>query len=153
MNNSDVAVNWALRKQAQGSHFYSDGEKLWSYGTCIGQHLDDGTIIVSNSRYSNSTSKHQNYMWSALNRAGLNRKVIVNPSVYLGRFIKDLRVFDGDSYMTHEYIKEQIEKYRRARKPETMERYICNARNKLEDMYAFAQRFNIPYNPPNFFNT
>lgn len=43
-----------------------DGSKLFSYNTCIAQKLSNGAIIVNNTKYSRTTSKHQSYLRRAI---------------------------------------------------------------------------------------
>lgn len=43
-----------------------DGKRLFSYGTCIGECLSDGSFILNATKYSTTTSKHQTYLKRAL---------------------------------------------------------------------------------------
>lgn len=75
--NSDVAHAWAhnLSKCYQGSNLSHSHGKLMSYSTCIGQRLEIGkhiVFILNRCRYSNSTSKHQCEMYSAIPRNDSN---------------------------------------------------------------------------------
>uniref|UniRef100_A0A6H1ZFN5 DUF8033 domain-containing protein n=1 Tax=viral metagenome TaxID=1070528 RepID=A0A6H1ZFN5_9ZZZZ len=46
-------------KAGKGSAMWSNGEKLYSYGTVILQRLDDGSVVGNITKYSMTTSKHQ----------------------------------------------------------------------------------------------
>ena len=61
MNNQSVIRAFACGKPAKSSNgnLKSLGNKLVSYYTTIAQRLDDGTIVLNNTKYSVSTSKIQ----------------------------------------------------------------------------------------------
>lgn len=70
-NNSEVAHAWAHNHDRAhfGSHLSHHDGYLMSYGTCIGQRLEinDKVIYITDyNSYSNSTSKHQAEMRSAI---------------------------------------------------------------------------------------
>ena len=46
-------------KKAKGSSVESTGNKLYSYATVILQRLPSGEVIGNDTKYSNTTSKHQ----------------------------------------------------------------------------------------------
>lgn len=48
-------------KGQNGSLRISDG-RLYSYNTCIGEYLDNNTILVNVTKYSKTTSMHQNLL-------------------------------------------------------------------------------------------
>lgn len=47
-----------------------DGDRLFSYATCIAQRVKDG-IVVNGTKYSVTTSKHQSYLRNAISRSGV----------------------------------------------------------------------------------
>lgn len=47
------------KKSASSNSVTSTGDKLFSYGTVIGQRLPDGKIVGNKTKYSVTTSKHQ----------------------------------------------------------------------------------------------
>jgi hypothetical protein len=61
MNNKEIAHLWAnqSRKQASGSHFYFQGDTIYSYGSHfpIARHYK-GVVLFTNDSYSNSTARH-----------------------------------------------------------------------------------------------
>ncbi len=159
VNNRDVAIAWAMGQEAQGSNFRSvwrEGEGLCldSYSTCIGQIIEDGTIIVNRTRYSSTTSKHQSYMMSAIWQKGLNNKVIVCPQVYVQQGVVTLmgRYLQGETESTETHVRSLIEKYKKARRPDTAVRYLTEARQTLDNMEEFATRFGFTYTRPSLFN-
>lgn len=65
MRNVDVCEEFARGNEANGSNLSTDGERLWSYGTVIAQRVR-GRVIMNLTKYSVTTSRHQNYMRRAL---------------------------------------------------------------------------------------
>lgn len=63
MRNRDVVKKFIDKEYASGSNLYSSGSKLFSYNTCIAQWYNN-TIIINNTKYSSSTSRHQFYLRS-----------------------------------------------------------------------------------------
>lgn len=53
-------------KKGNSMHVAWDGKRLFSYGTCIGECLSDGSFILNITKYSVTTSKHQSYLRRAL---------------------------------------------------------------------------------------
>ena len=64
MKNSEVAkafvYNYVNNAKTTNVEFTSN--KLYSYSTVIAQRLDDGRIILNETKYSVSTSRHQHYL-------------------------------------------------------------------------------------------
>lgn len=61
ISNQSVINAFANNKTAHNVNMRSEGNKLFSYYTCIAQRLQDGTIVVNSTKYSASTSKVQTY--------------------------------------------------------------------------------------------
>lgn len=59
MKNRDVAQSFVAGRPAASSNFHTDGIKLFSYATVIGWTADDGSKIISNGKWSSTTSQHQ----------------------------------------------------------------------------------------------
>ena len=64
MTNFDVCVCF-VNGTKNGAHSLSmsisdNGDRLYSYGTVIAQKLQNGAIILNDTKYSVTTSKHQN---------------------------------------------------------------------------------------------
>lgn len=53
-------------EKGNSMHISNDGTKLYSYGTCIAQKLQNGQFIVNASKYSVTTSRHQYHLRNAL---------------------------------------------------------------------------------------
>lgn len=68
MKNKDVVRRFIDKEFASGSNLYSSGNKLFSYNTCIAQWWND-MIIINDTRYSSSTSRHQYYLKSLVMEA------------------------------------------------------------------------------------
>lgn len=63
MRNIDVIKAFIDGKSACGSNLYSTGDKLVNYNTCIAQYYEENNkpiYILNKSKYSFTTSKHQN---------------------------------------------------------------------------------------------
>lgn len=65
MRNREVCRCFVDREDAYGSNLRSEDGKLYSYNTVIGQ-WHDGKLIINNTRYSVTTSKHKHYLEHAL---------------------------------------------------------------------------------------
>lgn len=61
MKNREVCRNFVDGKDAHGSNLRSEDGKLYSYNTVIGQ-WHEGKLIINNTRYSVTTSKHKHYL-------------------------------------------------------------------------------------------
>ena len=64
MTNFDVCVCF-VNGTKNGAHSLSmsisdNGDRLYSYGTVIAQKLQNGAIVLNDTKYSVTTSKHQN---------------------------------------------------------------------------------------------
>lgn len=68
MNNKEVAHLWANRSRpsAKGSHFYFEGDTIYSYGSHfpIARH-HKGVVLFTTKRYSSTTAKHKSYVRQA----------------------------------------------------------------------------------------
>ena len=72
MTNFDVCVAF-VNGSNNGCHSENmlvsqDGSKLYSYGTVIAQKLPSGAIILNDTKYSVTTSKHQSHTRLAISR-------------------------------------------------------------------------------------
>lgn len=70
MTNFDVCVAF-VNGSKNGAHSLSmsinhDGSKLFSYGTVIAQKLPNGAIVLNDTKYSVTTSKHQSHARCAI---------------------------------------------------------------------------------------
>lgn len=61
MKNKEVANAFLAKIIGSSLHMYSDGNKLFSYYTCIAQHTNMG-IIGNATKYSSTTSKHLGFI-------------------------------------------------------------------------------------------
>lgn len=60
-SNYDVVQAFYKKQSAKNASMSTNGLKLYSYNTCIAEHID-GKIVVNKSKYSNTTSKQQNLL-------------------------------------------------------------------------------------------
>lgn len=92
MNNKEVAHLWAnkSRERATGSHFYFDGDTIYSYGSHfpIARHYK-GVVLFTTESYSSTTAKHKGYVRRACSHLPIFyvSKVMENPS---GATVKEL---------------------------------------------------------------
>ena len=136
MNNSMVAHLWANEKQesANGSNFYFEGESIYSYG----RHFEVGRIVrnkrgekaylINDIYYSSSTSKHQCRVREAIPTGSKVFYVECNISYCIGNML----------FVTNmlEYIKDAIEKYKKAR-TELSYRDVWGAFKNMMDYIEF----------------
>jgi len=59
MTNNNIITNFINGQIAKTGNLISQGNKLINYNTCIA-YIDNDKYIVSNTKYSNTTSKIQN---------------------------------------------------------------------------------------------
>ena len=82
MKNKNVVLNFINKLPAYNTNLRSINNKLYSYNTCIAEHLGfiNGceTIIVNKTKYSKPTSIIQNMLINTLNHLGIYRVYIVD---------------------------------------------------------------------------
>src|SRR6187549_33787 len=68
----EVPHIWAKQSQSEGRNsaknvFFND-KLIYSYGShfCMGNIINDNTVLLTSRTYSNTTHKHQNYVWRAV---------------------------------------------------------------------------------------
>lgn len=70
MKNSELIYSFVAGTARDGQHTNSvsvDGNRLFSYATCIAERVGN-KIVVNETKYSVTTSKHQSYLYGALRR-------------------------------------------------------------------------------------
>ena len=70
MKNKEVCNEFIHRRVASGSNLVSTGDKLFSYNTCIAQ-FNGHALILNETKYSVTTSKHQHYLRIAITNSGI----------------------------------------------------------------------------------
>ena len=82
IKNKDIVLSFINELSAYNTNLRSTGSKLYSYNTCIAEHLGfiDGceTIIVNKTKYLKTTSTIQNMLIDILNKLGVYRVYIVD---------------------------------------------------------------------------
>lgn len=78
MKNSEVAKSFAFNfvDSAKANSLEFTNNKLYSYATVIAQRLDDGRVIVNDTKYSVTTSKHQGLLRYYLSKVYNNNELI-----------------------------------------------------------------------------
>lgn len=132
MNNQQVCHIWAnqLKPSGRGSNLFFEKDTIYSYGYHfpMAKILDENTILVSPLSYSNSTSKHQNYMMQAIS----HKRVIYG-------LISDYRsygIIDNIEYYTKK-IKDLFYPLRKARKPEKYLSQIYFYQQRCKDFLSY----------------
>ena len=141
MNNKQVAHLWANRSQsrATGSHFYFDGDVIYSYGSHfpIARHYK-GVILFTSKRYSVTTSKHIGYAHSACSHL---------KSFTVEDVMQDPCAADLKNY--RERVESLSMTAARARDPQwklqMLEREV-NEANSFAETFGFKTRFAMPDN-------
>lgn len=73
----EVIDKFVCKQYGSGSNCMSTGEKLYSYNTCIGQWVGN-VVYINTTKYSNTTSKLQNYLLAQIRARGLDTEIFNN---------------------------------------------------------------------------
>lgn len=73
----EVIDKFVSKQYGSGSNCMSTGEKLYSYNTCIGQWVGD-VVYINTTKYSNTTTKLQNYLLAQIRTHGLDTEIFNN---------------------------------------------------------------------------
>jgi hypothetical protein len=70
--NREVTEAFVLRKASANANMTSTGDRLFSYHTCIAESFlnkyNEICFVVNDTRYSNTTTRHRNYLYDELNK-------------------------------------------------------------------------------------
>jgi hypothetical protein len=139
MNNRQLAHLWAnkSRESARGSHFYFEGETIYSYGVHfpIARHYK-GVVLFTTGSYSVSTSKHISFARSACTHLRVYH--VADPT----------RNPSGQDVKNYQHRVEQLGlEVARARDPqfklECLERLV-NEANEFCAAFGFKTKFSLP---------
>lgn len=61
-------VNGATKGSNSGKNLRIEGDRLVNYGTCLCQRVNDSSFILNDTKYSSTTSTHQNKLRRMLPR-------------------------------------------------------------------------------------
>jgi len=128
-SNSEIMHVFAQRTQSEGktSNVFFYGNKIYSYGYhyLLGEFIDNNTILINDTGYSHTTSKHINYLRQAVSQ------------------YKRFYTTETDEKYLISKLNTELEKLSKARKPEI---YI-NSINYLFGKYCEFQEFKkLPVN-------
>lgn len=89
MKNSQVIEKFVANKSFDGraQNVTAINSKLFSYSTCIAQWNGD-TLIVNETKYSPTTSKHQFYLMAAIKKYNVKTKSVTNVRIGSWALIK-----------------------------------------------------------------
>lgn len=139
MNNKQIAHLWAnkSRESARGSHFFFEGDTIYSYGTHfpIARHYKGAVLFTSNG-YSVTTSKHKGYVAGACSH--LTTFTIAN-------VMRDPCAADLKDY--REQINELALSAARARDPKWKLEALQRAVDEANDFclrFGFSTKFEMP---------
>jgi hypothetical protein len=90
MKNLEVAVKWLIGENAYGSHFFTDGRVIYSYGLHfpLAYRFDDRVILLNEEKYSVTTSKHTTLVKQAIRNHTHNYDIIYVHTEDLKEMIK-----------------------------------------------------------------
>lgn len=139
MNNKQVAHLWAnkSRQQASGSHFFFDGDTIYSYGAHfpIARHYK-GNVLFTAKDYSVTTQRHKSYVRQACNHI---------PTFTVGNVMASPGRADVQRYAAE--LETLATKLARARDPQWLLRSLERATdeaNRFCETFGFKARFSMP---------
>lgn len=88
MKNSEVAQSFAFNNvnEAKALNLEYTNNKLYSYSTVIAQRLNDGRVILNDTKYSCTTSRHQYYLRYYLSKVYSENEIIKVNNVPRGTY-------------------------------------------------------------------
>lgn len=93
MRNSELCIAFVNGSKNNGKtnsmKISYDGSKLYSYGTVIAQKYTNGSIIINDTKYSPTTSKHQFYLRCAIQ----NGLVVHHTTKHVPMWTTDLKPY------------------------------------------------------------
>jgi hypothetical protein len=118
--NSEVAHNWAAqtktRQQTSNGSFSFNGAKLYSYQEEIGYLHPSGIALLSGTKHSTTTTRHQGDAWSAVQgRMDCLYLDLQEPSFWTAKDV-------GDVFISS--IEEAFDSFKKARTANTKERHL-----------------------------
>jgi hypothetical protein len=139
MNNEQVAHIWAnkSRERATGSHFYFEGDTIYSYGTHfpIARHYK-GIVLFTSRGHSVTTARHKSIV-----RSAINHLVSFTVDDVMAKPCGD----DVKAYAAR--LENMATRASRARNPqidiECLQR-VTDEANKFCEMFGFKTRFSMP---------
>lgn len=82
MKNEQVIDNFINKKAGKSLNMSTDGQRLYSYRTCIAEHTETGDVIVNMTYYSSTTSRQRNILVRWL----LPSQIVKVDDVPMGRY-------------------------------------------------------------------
>lgn len=129
-NAHDVIHAFAQRNQSHGrsSNVFFYGDKIYSYGYhyLLGEFIDDKTIVINNRGYSNTTSKHINWIIGGT------------------RQYKQFFTMSCDIYHVHKQVLSLKDRLATARKPENYINQILSLWASLNEFIKYTKNKNTP---------
>jgi hypothetical protein len=129
-NAQDCVHAFAQRETPQGrsGNVFFYGDKIYSYGYhyLLAEFIDDKTIVINNSGYSNTTSKHIDYV-----RSGT-------------RQYKQFFTMNCEIGLVHMRVLKFKDKLTNARKPEIYINQILGVFDSLNEFIQYTKNKNIP---------
>ena len=119
--NKEIIKTYLKQEKTHGqvNSLFFEYSKIYSYGYhyLLGQFLDDDLLIINNTGYSNTTSKHISLLWSTA--YGMN--------------IKNYNITNVDLISVYNELKYLESKLHKARKPQIWYNRINSLYNKWND--------------------
>lgn len=155
-SNSELAHVWANESDFQYSprktanSMACEFGKLYSYSTCIGQIIDNNTVIYNNTSYSITTSKHQGYMQSATSHYS-NRIYLEFPRRGLNSLSFYQKEFD-DFVLNHNLGKANSLLVKASRSRKYADSYKAQAFSIINNLEKYALLLGLSYTAPDVEN-
>lgn len=73
----EVFYAWVKERRKASGAISTDGQTIYSYDTAILTRSDDGRIVLNRTKYSPTTSRHQNGIRAGLDRENIHLDVVV----------------------------------------------------------------------------
>lgn len=153
-SNSELAHVWANESDFQYSprktanSMACEYGKLYSYSTCIGQIIDNNTVIYNTASYSNTTSKHQGFMHSATSHYS-NKIYLEFPRRGLNSLSFYQKEFN-DFVLSHNLNTANSLLVKASRSRKYAEGYRAQAFRIYDNLVKYAALFNLEYQAPDY---
>lgn len=88
--NKEVAEAFVLGNALSNANMTSTGDRIFSYNTCIAESFinryNEICFVINETRYSNTTTKHRNYVYDGLN------KLLFKGFIVIVKRVDDVRI-------------------------------------------------------------
>lgn len=79
--NREVAEDFVLGNPSANANMTSTGDRIFSYSTCIAESFlnryNEICFVVNDTRYSNTTTRHRNYVYDEIHKPLLKGFIVI----------------------------------------------------------------------------